>query len=391
MPGDVDRFKDTAPTAPQAGEIFYVGSDGETTGEIEHLQQVVLEVEQLSDTQPAISIDMRKITADGYSGLQGIQVMLLDFGIPPRSVTIMADFQTSNEVQAEGYESENASSPNILTIHAPRTANEEHTLDVDERNADFSGFSLRRGNFLHLVHDGESISTRTGFLDEFDTLGVSHYGAWGHYENILKLSYEGHDLVIETSNHARALVAYGKSVGFADRHQVAEDIPEEITALLDDIGDEATREAALELHSRLTKLAIEHEVKLGEMETIEALLQHNKGLLREERQKVWGLQNELDRRKRESSSSATDSDDRSRGRMGGQSTAGKTALEQHCEVIGLNPALLDGDPAVVVMAGKAMRKVWAKKLHSDVSSSEDSEEALKEINAAVDAILERFN
>ncbi len=257
MSGDIEKAQQASPALGGSGDIIYVNAAGEATGEIEHLKQVHLEVEQLSDANTSIIIDMRKIAADGYSGLDGIQVMLLDFGIPARSVAIRGDFQTSAEVRNSGYDTENDSSPNTLEICAPRTKYDTNTFDfdIDERSGDY-GYALRRGNSLYLAHDGKSISTRTGFLDEFDQLGITKSGAWGHYEDLLKLSYEGHGLTIEVLNHSQALVAFGKSVGFAERHEVTQDIPTEVRALLEGIEDEVTREAVLGLHGRLAQLAV---------------------------------------------------------------------------------------------------------------------------------------
>jgi hypothetical protein len=225
-------------------------------------------------------------------------------------------------------------------------------------------------------------------LDEFDDLGVAEHGAWGRYENILKITYEGHDLKIETQNHAQAIVIYGKSVGFAERHAVVEDLPDEIKAMLSGIEDEPTRNTVLELHNRLTKLAVEHEVTLGEIETMESLLAHNKLLLREERGKVWSLKSENERLKAQAGGANPSGSDWLRSALGGKASSGKTALEENCEKIGLNPGIISTDPELVLTAAKSMRKVWARRLHPDVS--EEDGEALKEINAAVDAIIGHF-
>ncbi len=385
MAEDIERAGEVKST-----DVFYVNPEGEASGEIEHLQQVGLEIEQLSDSNPSLSIDMRKISAGGYSGLNGIEIMLLDYGIPPRRITISGDFLTPSEVRTSGYETENDSSPNTLSLNSPRNdgrGNQLHNI-IEAKYQSSDNIPLRRGHSLYICHDGESVATRTGFLDEFDRLAASEYADLFQDETLLGLTYEGHELKIETQNHSQAIIMYGKSVGFADRHAVTEDIPEEIKTMISAIEDEETRNAVLELHSRLAKLAVEHEVTLGDMETMEALLAHNKVLLRDERNKVWTLEREVEKLKSKGNGGADDSD-WLKNILGGNAGRSGTSMETHFQTIGLSPEILNAEPALIVNAAKAMRKAWAKSLHSDVSGKDD--DALKAINSSVDSIVEHFN
>jgi len=377
---------------------FYVGPDGEATGEIDHLKQIGLEFVHLSSSEPEAEIDVRKIAGEE------LQVLLLDFGIPPRIVTISGDFRSEREAGSEEYNETEDSSPNTLTVKAPTTDGSNDTYNLTYGRYLDRDVDLRRGGWLAIGHDGDSSDTRNGFLGNFDGLAVYELSEpeeefpYRGYELLLSVGYNSHNLTLRTSGQANALVIYSRSIGFADRHAQAVTDPEELAQLLERLSLEEPQQVLRELFSNFVTLSEERESAVTSMETMEALLAHNKDLLRTERHKVWGLERKLRDAERSGSAKGTQTDDDWLSNMLGgnrqRTGRGSPSLQEACETLGIDSKILrSNNPTLIANMAKMARRAWAKTIHTDVTgeSGGEQEQVLKAMNAAADVIEDAFN
>lgn len=373
---------------------FIVSPDGETTGEIAHLQQVGLEFIRLSPSEPVAEIDARKVAG------QEVQVLFLDFGMPPRTLTISGDFKTDYETTSTNYEEENDSSPNTIELACP--AYGWSSGDRASTHYYSSGMMvehtvpLRRGDFMALSHSGKTSEVRNGFIEHDAEIVLTD--DWPKDKdisnaeaNLLSVGYVGHSIFIKAQDSTNAFIIYGKSIGFADRRaETADSDSADLKAMLGKLTTESAEQVVRELFGSLGSIAAKYEVVLNEMETLEALLAHNKGLLSSERSKNWRLERELQNAKAEKQHGGQPSSDDWFTKAFGGSRASSGNIAEACKVLGLDPGILDLDPSLIGNMASMVRKAWSKSLHSDLTGNKEAEEKLKSINNAADVLEKQF-
>lgn len=370
---------------------FIVSPDGEATGEITHLQQVGLEFIRLSPGEPVAEIDARKVAG------QEIQVLLLDFGMPPRALTISGDFKTEYETTSSKYTEENDNSPNTLELTCPAygwsNSDRASTHYYDSGMSVEHSISLRRGHFMALNHSGATSEIRNGFIEHDAEIVLSD--DWPKDKdiddagaNLLSVGYVGHSILIKAQDATNAFIIYGKSIGFADRHVEAAGFSSaELESFLGRLTTQGGEQVVRELFESIASLATQHEVAVGQVETLEALLANSKSLLASERNRTWRLEREL-RHAKEAGQEATSTSGSEEwfNRAFGTSGASSNTAGEACKILGLDPTILELDPTLIRNMVSMARKAWSKSLHSDITGSREAEEKLKSVNNAADAL-----
>ncbi len=390
---------------------FIVDAVGNVEAPESKVPQIVIHREQLNPRHKTVQIDLDSVTSS--SGTPSIYVIMQDFGLPLRAITVNQLFITNyfDEGQPEETTHTTPEKANKLLVSCPSYRwNERTERYTDGRNHSEGEIKLADGDRVVFAHDGKSSDYRTTFIRN-DAHVLGFHDTWrdpeeGNFEfgyvPLIGLVHEQGKLTISAYDNANAEVIFEKMVSQADASATSDtsgidafdkdrffDIVDAIKTVLS--PDQL--EKVYELWQENNKLAAENkslnernvESRMRE-QSLEVALNRNKNLLSETQSQLQATLNENDRLKKQAGS--TPKDDSSRFRS--EASGSKTDPMGYCKSLGITPdRLFEMHPDDAIKVVNALRVVYSKLYHPD-TNKEINPQFLKDINNATDKILERI-
>ena len=382
-------------------EAFIVDKLGNVETPESRTPQIVIHREQLNPQKRAMRIDLDKVA--GSSGKSAVYVVLLDFGLPFRTITVNQMFVGADE---EGID------VNKLLVTCPSYGwNERTARYIDRRNFDEGGVELGEGQQVVFAHDGQATDYRTGFIQNDahvvaftdDWRKPGEKGHFGDYTPIVGVAYEERNLTITTYDDANAEVIFEKMVSQADTapttHQptseaLGEAVYREVIESLQNVLSPDQMKIVTKFVAGVQSFGAENEslrirVEQGQMheQALEVALSRNKKLLIDTQGRLQAVLYENEQLKKQAEGSAkanTSSKFRPETRGSGADPLG------YCAVLGINSERLFGmhpDEAQKIVG--ALRNVYSKLYHPDINSEVDPQ-VMKDINNAADRVITRI-
>lgn len=335
-------------TPPKPNTIV-VDPLGNAETEDSRVPQPIIHREQLSPQRLETRVDLNKV--GGSSGEHVVYIVLQDFGLPFRTITIERDFITDRAGGEDSVESDG-----VIVACESRGWNSRTETHIVDNDTEEGNIVLKPGQHVFFAHDWYSSDFRTGFIMN-DAQILAFKDKWkdpeeikkwaSGYTPIIKITYEGNVLIFTVYDDTTADVIYEKMVSQADSVIAGADTADR------------TREQVLEVAlARSKKLLIEVQGKLQD-----ALFENER--LKREGARAQAFEFQPER---------TTSDD----------------PYGYCNVLGINPGILFEMPpqdAERVVIG--LRRIYSTIFHPDVSKQVDPE-AMARINDATDKILTRI-
>lgn len=355
-------FPGKTPPQTDGQSAIVVDQFGNAETEDSRKPQIIIHREQLSPERLEARIDLDKL--GGSSGEHVLYIVLQDFGLPFRTITVNQIFKREGE---DGEEE----TPYVAPIKANKVKiacssrswiggrTEIHVVGHDTEEDDVI---LEPEEHMFFAHDGYSSDFRTGFIMN-DAQIVAFKDNWKNpeeikqwadiYTPIIRIGYEGNMLIITGYDDTNADVIYEKVVSQADSVIAGEN-----TAV-------RTREQVLEV-----------------------ALARNKDLLIEVQRKLQDALFENDKLKRERVLHTSQEDTQVFG-----SRTEKATLNDpygHCDALGINPdRLFEMSPQQAEKLVLAVRRVFSTFYHPDINSQVDPK-TMGKINDSADKILTRI-
>jgi hypothetical protein len=408
-------------TTGRAIEPIVVDPDGNAYTDLTREKESVIRSERLDSAHPVVHVNLETIITE--HGGSAVVIVVQDFGLPPRLINIYGDFNTMHDVAGISREDEHyASAPKTLSMSAPSKENgRTYSFDYDGRPSDeASSVELSRGEAMLWAHEGTPSDERTGYIEYqsfYELIGLrprdyygkpdfkgEHPGLSSGYTPLIGINYANNVLSIYSLDDAHAEVLYQQvkslsdEVGdYADPEGMSDDfnLPDVITRL--SAGDAeaqelieqimAERAEALLATRGLKTQLLQARTGIDNMETVVAV---TKKRLREARREAAELARDVERLKRQASTSEGTAE--TEGNIFDFISGRKmTESDPHgyCSTIGLIPEFLFAQkPEIAKRLVQSVQRGLARGLHSDVSGGSD--EPMKLINAAADAIFARL-
>ncbi len=369
--------------------------------------QIIIHREQLSPQQRATTIDLDKVAGTS------IYVVLQDFGLPFRTITINQVYISEND---DGVREEtNYHTPtkaDKLSVACPSYGwNERTAIYTDGKNFNEDPVELEPGQRVVFAHDEDSSDFRNGFIrndahiaafqDDWRNPEESRY--FDRYTPIVVIAYEAKNLRIVTHDAANAEVIFEKLVSQADaatttESRVSSEMDEatyrEVIASLQNTLSPDQMKVVIGLVAGIQRLESENDsltrrVEAGQMreQVIEVALTRNKRLLIETQERLQKAHYENAQLKKQAGG-ATYADPFSRFK----SESGGSGADPYgyCGILGITPErLYEMPPQEAEKVVTALRRVYSNLYHPDRNSQVDPQ-MMRDINNAADRILTRL-
>lgn len=405
-------------------DAIIVNPDGEAFTDFTRNREVVVRSEALNALNPVVKIDLGKVVTTQNG--PGVAIVIQDFGLPPRIITINGGFPDIRDIQSRRQsEAQHPDSSEYLDfdVISPEMNGTYH-FDDKMLPAKDDGLEviMGRGETMLWAHDGVPSDERTGYIggSTWELIALLPEDYWGQpdfsdisetdgglrrgYVPLIGMSYEGNVLSIHSLDDTHAEVQYQQLRSLADdlpveRGKDAQLADVDPDAIIRGIvaGDTQATEAVTRIVRERKELADQVEATSGKLaeaaravDSLETSLAVNKGKLGDARREVAHLAGEVAKLKRESRTAETTS----KGSIF-DILNGRQATEQdphgYCAQLGLSPDFLfalDSESAAKVVRG--VYRGLANAFHPDGKGSADTEDTLKAIGNVVDSVLQRL-
>ncbi len=412
-------------TTRQEIEPIVVDAEGNAYTDLTREKESVIRSERLDSAHPVVHINLETLITE--HGGSAVAIVVQDFGLPPRVISIDGDFTDMRDVAGVSREDEHyMSAPKTLSLTSPSTENgRTYIFDYGDGypTDDPGSVKLSRGESMFWAHEGTPSDERTGYIENYspyelvglpprDYYGKPDFSDLDEYRMsltngftpLIGISYAHNILSVYSLDDAHAEVLYQQVRSLAD-----ESVDYAAPATLEDeidfseliaglaAGDESAQKTLETIMTdRAEALIAVNGLKsqlsdaITGIDNLETLVAVTKKRLREARQEAAKLAHEVQRLEREGRSARREptGQDRIFDFLGGRQA---TEADPHgyCSTIGLNPEFLFAQPPELAeRLVKSMQRGFARGLHSDISGGSD--EPMKIINVAVDAILDRL-
>lgn len=414
----------TNPDMLRASGAIAVNSSGEAFTELTRTKEAIIVSEHLDSAHPVVKVDLEKIITE--RGGDGVSIVIQDFGLPPRVITVRGDFINIKDVAGmERTKEHYRSVPKQLEFEviSPET---NGTYHFDERGLPTKDYGtpvvLSRGETMLWAHDGEPSDQRTGYIggSMWELVAQLPHDYWGEpdfsdaleidgglrrgFVPLIGLHYEGNTLSVYSLDDVHAEVQYQQVRSLADEipkedKELSQLSEVDIETIVKDLvaGDAVAREALIRVVSERMDLADQLKITKEQLadslrgnDNLETLLAVNKGKLRDARQEAARLADRVRKLETEPRNSKS-SDAESLFDILGGKQATEADPHGYCSQLGLSPGFLlnlDSETAKKVVRG--VHKGLVTGFHPDKNRGTEAEEIMKGINNAVDGVLARL-